>query len=327
MNSISSNPLSVQPQGHWQAAGVDQTQATPASNASRIDPADASEMGKAGQPGNQFLRLPSGKAADIPSTISGLDRLDAENVGSDIFSLLRLLHQCSLEQRAGARMVRQSEMQANIGTLNAAAKEIREAAFQRMLGAVVSGSLQIGSAGLQAYSATQSLKTIATLKDPPEAKVANSTESTNEAAPQEALRKDMAAQSEAGKPAPEQPVIEQSKVALTPEVVEDVPAAKPSTEREVTLKELDFQAARLRAASDITHSAGGVFNAFAQNSAASHDARKSELEAEAKAHDMSSHQASDEIQQTLEQSRTWRDMLQGIDQGSIETNRGIARNI
>jgi len=297
--------------------------------------------------------------------------------------------------------------------LNAAAKEIREAAFQRMLGAVVSGSLQIGSAGLQAYSATQSLKTVATLKDGPEAKIANPAEGTNEVVPQETLKQDIATHPVPGKPAPEQEVTLQlqadspqtismkndralalheeqagnqkaldsrslterstriddqgkltvlhgDKAALTIEVLEDVPAAKPfaappagtgdparqaallnssssaetpitepkpTTDREVTLKELDFQAARLRAASDTTHSAGGVFNAFAQNSAASHDAQKAELEAEAKAHDMANHQASDEVQQTLEQARTWRDMLQGIDQGSIETNRGIARNI
>lgn len=441
MPSIPTNIPASERKGSWETTAVDQGLTTTGQRASLIDILEEGQIGQANWPQNQALEAPRNKASDVRSTIGALGSLNAENLGSDSFSLLRLLHKCSLDQRTGARMVRQSEGLAAKNAKYSAAQEIRESAFQRMIGGVTASALQLGSAGIQAYSATQSLTSINSLKDATPTNVPDPTDTANAVSANNGISQDIAAQVEPGNALIEQPLSkstgadtanaisadhnkalvvhgeqnqtmvvhgEQNQTLVThngqaggqdPQItfqgqrdanktmvadsgapqrnvhideqgtltvrdakgneslrieiideateVASVPAAantpsstdassvtadadaevaKP-TDRELALKELDFRAARLKAASDMTQATGNVLNAVAQNSAASHDAQKTELEATATTHDMAVHQANDETQQTLEQARGWREMLQGIDQNNTETNRGISRNI
>lgn len=385
MSRIPSNLPVSERQGGWESAAVNQAPATFTPGASIVDILEEGQIGATNLLDNLTLEVPKNKPSDIRSTIDALGSLNEENITADTLSILRLLHRCSLEQRAGARMVRQSEMQANINAQYSAAHEIRESSFQRMMGGIAAGALQIGSAGLQAYSATKSLTSLGTLKEAPSAN-ASPTADTLDAGAANSISKDIATQAEPGKALIEQPPVtfqdqgdankmaiaerdlpkrsvavdeqgtltvrdakgsETLKVEIIDEAADVAPVptaekatspadtssaaseaevAKP-TDREITLKELDFKAARLKAASDITHATGNILNAFAQNSASAHDAQKAEQEAIAKTHEMASHQAGDEVQQTLEQARVWREMLQGIDQNNIETNRSISRHI
>lgn len=57
------------------------------------------------------------------------------------------------------------------------------------------------------------------------------------------------------------------------------------------------------------------------------DARRSELEADAKVFETGVQHANDTMQQMMDVIRDVREKLQGMQQSAIETNRGIARNI
>ncbi|MCY1311373.1 hypothetical protein D9M70_616640 [compost metagenome] len=68
-------------------------------------------------------------------------------------------------------------------------------------------------------------------------------------------------------------------------------------------------------------------NAAQERKAAEHDAKRSEMEAQAKVHESGMQQASEMAQQMMDVIRDMRDKLSAIEQSRLETNRGIARNI
>lgn len=72
---------------------------------------------------------------------------------------------------------------------------------------------------------------------------------------------------------------------------------------------------------------GSMAGASKERDAAEHDARKSELESDARVHEQSVQQANDLMQQMMDVIRDVREKLGAIDQARNETNRGIARNV
>ncbi|WP_323018735.1 type III secretion system translocon subunit SctB [Castellaniella sp.] len=72
---------------------------------------------------------------------------------------------------------------------------------------------------------------------------------------------------------------------------------------------------------------GGMVGSSKEREAAEHDAKKSELESDAKVHEQSVQQANDLMQQMMDVIRDVREKLGAIDQARNETNRGIARNV
>ncbi len=72
---------------------------------------------------------------------------------------------------------------------------------------------------------------------------------------------------------------------------------------------------------------GTMVNAAQERKAAEHDAKRSEMEAQAKVHESGMQQASEMAQQMMDVIRDVRDKLSAIEQSRMETNRGIARNI
>ncbi|EHK65678.1 type III secretion system translocon subunit SctB [Achromobacter arsenitoxydans] len=79
--------------------------------------------------------------------------------------------------------------------------------------------------------------------------------------------------------------------------------------------------------SGIAGGIGSMANAGMERKAAEHDAKKTELEAQAKVHESGTQQASEMAQQMMDVIRDVRDKLGAIEQSRMETNRGIARNI
>jgi hypothetical protein len=79
--------------------------------------------------------------------------------------------------------------------------------------------------------------------------------------------------------------------------------------------------------SGIAGGIGAMINASQERKAAEHDAKKAELEAQAKVHESGTQQASELAQQMMDVIRDVREKLGAIEQSRMETNRGIARNI
>ncbi|SEJ51091.1 type III secretion system translocon subunit SctB [Achromobacter sp. NFACC18-2] len=79
--------------------------------------------------------------------------------------------------------------------------------------------------------------------------------------------------------------------------------------------------------SGIASGIGSMVNASQERKAAEHDAKKAELEAQAKVHESGTQQASELAQQMMDVIRDVREKLGAIEQSRMETNRGIARNI
>lgn len=239
-----------------------------------------------------------------PKTAAGVTQipwvgLGEEDVQGDMYAVMALFQKMAQEQRNAAREVRGAEMQAQVSSLKDAAQEIRSAAQDRFVGAVVSGAMQIvgGAISMGAGIAGGA----ASLKGG--AKTIESGQKT--------------------------------EMAGELRMMGDSNGADVMTG---TAKILDGQATRYAAGGQMLNSigqgssgiAGGIgtiVNAHQEKDAAQHDAKKAELEADAKVHDSGVQQANDLMQQMMDVIRDVRDKLSSIDQSRIETNRGIARNI
>lgn len=85
-----------------------------------------------------------------------MSRLSEQKVQTDIYAFMALFQQLAQTMRSSAREVRANELQAQVDTLKGAAQEMRDAAKDRMIGAMTQGAFQIfgglaqaGSGGLQ----------------------------------------------------------------------------------------------------------------------------------------------------------------------------------
>ncbi len=219
--------------------------------------------------------LPAPGASGTPSGAPGdaakaLAALSPKTVEADMYAVMALFQKMAQEQRNSARQVRDSELQAQVGTLMKAADEIRNAAQERFVGAVVAGSLQIAGGVAQAGMAGASFRM-------------------------------------------------SSSAGLSKTGTSD--AANAINSRAGALTGMG------QGASQAMGGIGSIVNASQELKASAHDAKKAELEAQAKVHESASQHAGDLMQQMMDVIRDVRDKLGAMEQSRVETTRGIARNI
>lgn len=103
---------------------------------------------------NSGLNAPVANPSDVKDTLNKMASL-SNYVGTDVHAMMALFQKLAQEMRDSARQLRNVEAQAQVQAELDAAQKIRDAAEQRMIGAIVSGSMQIaggiGMAGSGAY--------------------------------------------------------------------------------------------------------------------------------------------------------------------------------
>lgn len=87
----------------------------------------------------------TGSPTDVSKALIGLE----QNVQTDLFAVMALFQKLAQEQRNTARADRASAMDAQVQTLMSAADAIREAATERMIGAMTAGAFQIAGGAMQ----------------------------------------------------------------------------------------------------------------------------------------------------------------------------------
>lgn len=112
--------------------------------------------------GVRHLQEPEGKlGADVSGTLATLTGLSEQDLQTDIYAFMALFQKLAQEMRTSARETRQSEMNAQIDALKGAAQEIRNAAQDRMVGAMVAGAFQIAGGLAQVGAGVMQGKTLA----------------------------------------------------------------------------------------------------------------------------------------------------------------------
>ncbi|QEI08268.1 hypothetical protein FXN63_22345 [Pigmentiphaga aceris] len=84
---------------------------------------------------------PPYQSVNLDSTLAGIGE---KEVMTDMYAVMALFQKMAQEQRNSAREVRGSEMQAQVNSLKNAAQEIKDAAYDRYVGAMIEGGMQIG---------------------------------------------------------------------------------------------------------------------------------------------------------------------------------------
>jgi hypothetical protein len=279
---------------------------------SGIDKFDAkSYVASGGTEERQLLKTPEqGDKQHISSTSMAMVGMGEQDVGADMYAVMALFQKMAQEMRNSAREVRGAEMQSQITSLKDAAQNIRDAAQERMVGAIVSGSMQIVggamSLGMGIAGGAQQVK--GGMKTIESAKFEN--QATNFAAMNKA-------------------------------------EASPLTRAEVRTISADYKGmagiaggeaaiatgrgAQLTAigqgSAGMFGGVGTIVQATQEKKAAEHDATKALNEADAKVHESGVQHANDLMQQMMDVIRDVRDKLGSIEQSRLETTRGIARNI
>lgn len=217
-------------------------------------------------------------------------KLGTETVAIDIYSVMALFQKCAQEMRNQAREVRNSETQAQVASLKNAAQEIRNAAEDRLQQAIIQGSFQIAG-GVTSIGMSVAGGILS----------AKSIKSGGEVDHATGARLD------------------------------------PKTNAPIDLKivqDSKLQGNWGAGLSSSAQSAGGIFSSVGsmigagrEQAAAEHDAKKSELESDARVHEQSVQQANELMQQMMDVIRDVREKLGAIDQARIETNRSISRNV
>lgn len=237
------------------------------------------------------------------STGDPFGKLGAETVAIDIYSVMALFQKCAQEMRNQAREVRNSEMQAQVASLKNAAQEIRNAAEDRLQQAIIQGAFQItGGAVSVGMGIGGGLLAAKSIKSG--GQLGHDAQSIK------------------------------SGVKLDPAAKVQV---NPKTNAPIALDVLEksqLQGNRAGMLSNSAQGAGSIFSGIGtmasagkEQDAAEHDAKKSELESDARVHEQSVQQANDLMQQMMDVIRDVREKLGAIDQARNETNRGIARNV
>lgn len=220
-----------------------------------------------------------GAPADTAKALAAFSPVMVE---ADIYAVMALFQKMAQEQRNGARQVRDSELQVQVGTLMKAADEIRSAAQDRFVGAVLAGSMQIVGGAVQAGFGMKAMT------------ASSAPKGSSDAVKQPSNNTSLTAKgSDAAKPSPDSNSLTTTGSGLSQSIV----------------------------------GIGSIANAGFEQKASEHDAKKAELEAQAKVHESASQQANELMQQMMDVIRDVRDKLGSIEQSRLETTRGIARNI
>ena len=113
---------------------------------------DISQENKLAPPSSRppATEMPPPETTGTPAgAAAALSQLTGQSMVADMYAVLALFAKIAQEQRTSAREVRHSEMAAQVKSLMSAAQEIRDAAHERMVGAMVSGVMQIAAGAVQ----------------------------------------------------------------------------------------------------------------------------------------------------------------------------------
>ncbi len=234
-----------------------------------------------------------------PTTMAHLGSLGESQTSADIFGVMALFQKMAQQMRDTARTQRTSDMQAQVTALQGAASQMKDAAQSRFTAAVVQGAIQIASGaaqiGMSTYSASQSIKGIS----------------------QDAAGKGMLTEARQGGK-----LMGQTRQADLRASGKDLMAQGAVSK--VTGEKLQSISQSL---GSMSSGLGGMVGAGLTLQADLADARRSELEAQAKVFETGVQHANDTMQQMMDVIRDVRDKVQSMQQSAIETNRSISRNI
>ena len=99
-------------------------------------------------------------------TVATLSLLSAQDAQADMYAVMALFTKLAQDQRTAARELRHDETQAQFNTEMQAAQKIRDAAKDRLVGAILSGAMQIGAGAVQIGGAAKSIGTAKGAGDP-----------------------------------------------------------------------------------------------------------------------------------------------------------------
>jgi len=237
------------------------------------------------------------------AALTNLGGFSDTQVSADIFSFMALFQKLAQQARDTARTQRTSDMQAQVSSLQNAAEKMKDAAAERLTAAIVQGSMQIAGGvmqmGLSGMSAKQTIK----------------------GAQMEAAGGNNMAQISK--------MDAQGKFAADP--VSKAQFTTASNNQIAAGKELGAVGTKYQgyaqASGSISGGLGGIIGASFTHKADLLEADKMNLETQAKVAETGVQHANDMMQQMMDVIRDVREKLSSIQQASIETNRGIARNI
>lgn len=276
------------------------------------------------------------------STIQALGGLNQEGVSTDIYSVMAMIQKVAQSQRDSARQVRDASLQQQVTQLQGAADEIRKAAQDRFVGAVVQSAMQIGAGvaqiGAGVASAVQMGKAT-TMKEDPNIK-ANQQEIASLNKESEGLAGYTPKELDAMSKNPSISSNELANKALDSSRKAEIDSKIDNLKQQNIEAQTRFGNAKGsleaksgqsleygKGISSVLGGIGGLVNATMEQKAAQHDAMKAQLETQAKVYETNNQQANDFMQQMMDVIRDVRDKLSSVQQSTIETNRGIARNI
>lgn len=291
----------------------------------------------------ELLNIPGANGRkDAQGANEAMRNLNSETVATDIYSVMAMIQKIAQEQRNTARTLRDSNMEQQVSQLQLASQEIRNAAQERFIGAVVQGAMQIGSGaasiGAGVASAVQAGKA-ASMDDSGLKAQEQKIESLQNESKDFASKSTKELESMARNPFVEpeelsrQAALDKGKLDQMDKDILVLQKKNVGDQKTFDMAQGSLLKSAERAsqfgqgASGVLGGIGGMINASQERAAAEHDANKSERETEAKVFETKSQQANDFMQQMMDVIRDVRDKLSAIEQSNVETNRGIARNI
>lgn len=292
-------------------------------------------LGSGNTQGNNFMTsrmqspgTPGGN--DVSSTKEALGKFDSQTLGFDIYSVMALFQKLAQTQRDTSRELRQANLQAQVSSLQGAAQDMRKAAEERMVGAIVAGSMQLAgglvSIGSGVMSGMQALK------------AGKSLDESNKLTPEGLDPKSKGKMGDS-----EIEMVDLSKKGTTGTTdslggttLDSEVGKLDKMQSQATQLKQDFEVQMHKAqvtqmvgkgVSESMGGIGGIVHATQDRKGAELDAAAKDKETQAKVFESNVQQSNDLMQQTLDMIRDVRDKLGSIEQSSTETNRGIARNI
>jgi hypothetical protein len=231
-----------------------------------------------------------------------LDKLSGDDVQGDIYAFMSLFQKLAQTMRQTAQTQRTSELVAQVSELQNAAEQMEKAATMRLVAGCVQSGLQIAGGLAQIGFSSASLK------------------SSVQGAKLEAQGSKMIAGSENQMKGPESMGAGQRLDMKNSGI--DI----QSSGKQLSAVGANQQSTG-QAVGSIMTGAGQVAGSGFNYAADKEEQKKAEMDVRAKEHEVAQNHANEMMQQMMEVIRDIKDKLQSIQQTSIETNRGIARNI
>ena len=246
-------------------------------------------------------------------SMENLGSLGTDQLATDTLAFMKIFQEMAKEMRATAREQRTAELTAQVVALSSAADQMRAAADARLAAGIVqsvvgmaAGAIQVAGGavqiGVSAASAGGALKS-ARLE-------------------QQASNAGLAADIYQAKN-------DTGSMQINKEIAIDLTVdAKIQGSNSATLNSIGQASGQIAGGlSGIATSMGGLGATIATRFADAADEAKTRLETDAKVHETAVQHANDLMQQTQEIINDVREKLAAMDQASLETTRGIARNV